>query len=65
MGFGIWELVVIALIVGMLFGFSKLRNIGPDLGHAIKGFRNALRDDRPAEGEQNRAPPPPQDEKKQ
>ncbi|MBI2992896.1 MAG: twin-arginine translocase TatA/TatE family subunit [Gammaproteobacteria bacterium] len=63
MSFGIWELVVILLIVGVLFGFGKLRNLGPDLGHAIKGLRNALRDDRPPENEQGQSTPP-QDEKK-
>lgn len=45
MNLGIWELVLIAVIVGMLFGFSKLGSIGPELGKAIKGFRNAMRDD--------------------
>lgn len=45
MNIGIWELVLIAVIVGMLFGFSKLGSIGPELGKAIKGFRSAMRDD--------------------
>jgi sec-independent protein translocase protein TatA len=45
MNFGIWELVVIAVIVGMLFGFSRLGSIGPELGKAIKGFKNAMRDE--------------------
>jgi sec-independent protein translocase protein TatA len=45
MNFGIWELVLIAVIVGMLFGFSKLGSIGPELGKAIKGFKNAMRDE--------------------
>ena len=45
MKFGIWELVVILLIVALLFGTKKLRTIGSDLGNALKGFRNAMRDD--------------------
>jgi len=45
MNLGIWELVLIAVIIGMLFGFSKLGGIGPELGKAIKGFKNAMRDD--------------------
>jgi sec-independent protein translocase protein TatA len=45
MKFGIWELVVILLIVALLFGTKKLRSIGSDLGNALKGFRNAMRDD--------------------
>ena len=42
MSFGIWELVVILLIVALLFGTKKLRSIGSDLGGAVKGFRSAM-----------------------
>ena len=42
MSFGIWELVVILLIVALLFGTKKLRTIGSDLGGAVKGFRSAM-----------------------
>lgn len=45
MGFGgisIWQLLIILLIVIMLFGTKKLRNMGTDLGGAIKGFKKAL-----------------------
>jgi len=45
MSFGIWELVIILLIVALLFGTKKLRSIGGDLGSALKGFRSALKDD--------------------
>ncbi len=45
MSFGIWELVIVLLIVALLFGTKKLRNIGGDLGGALKGFRSALKDD--------------------
>lgn len=44
MSFGIWELVVILLIVALLFGTKKLRTIGGDLGSAVKGFRSAIKD---------------------
>ena len=37
-GISIWQLLVILAIVVMLFGTSRLRNIGGDLGNAIKGF---------------------------
>ena len=63
MSFGIWELVVILVIVALLFGTKRLGSIGTDLGNAIKGLRNAMRDDTPAGGEQNRVAPP-QDDKK-
>jgi len=44
MGIGIWQLVIILLIVLLLFGAKRLRNIGGDLGTAIKGFRSAVKD---------------------
>ena len=39
---GIWQLLIVAVIVVLLFGTKKLRNIGGDLGSAIKGFKNAV-----------------------
>lgn len=44
-GIGIWQLLIILLIVVMLFGTKKLRNIGTDLGGALKGFKTAMKDD--------------------
>ena len=44
-GIGIWQLLIILLIVVMLFGTKKLRNIGSDLGGALKGFKSAIKDD--------------------
>ena len=44
MGFGISELLIILLIVALLFGTKKLRNMGGDLGSAIKSFRSAVTD---------------------
>ena len=41
-GFGITELIVILVIVLLLFGTKKLKNLGGDLGSAIKGFRKAM-----------------------
>jgi sec-independent protein translocase protein TatA len=58
MGIGIWELVLLFLIVLLVFGTKRLRNIGGDLGGAIKSFRSAMTDpedkkdaDRTIEGE--------------
>ncbi len=45
MGFGgisIWQLLIILLIVVLLFGTKKLRNIGTDLGGAIRSFRKEV-----------------------
>ncbi len=44
-GISIWQLLIIALIVVLLFGTKKLRNMGGDLGSAVKGFKNAMNDD--------------------
>jgi len=44
-GIGIWQLLIILLIVVMLFGTKKLRSLGSDLGGALKGFKTAMRDD--------------------
>ena len=41
-GIGIWQLLIILVIVIMLFGTKRLRNIGGDLGSAIKGFRSSM-----------------------
>jgi len=43
-GMGIWELVVILVIVLLLFGTKRLKSIGSDLGNAVRGFRSAMTD---------------------
>ena len=45
MSFGVTELVIILVIVVLLFGTTKLKSLGNDLGSAIKGFRSAVTDD--------------------
>lgn len=45
MSFGITELLVILAIVVLLFGTTKLKSLGSDLGSAIKGFKSAIGDD--------------------
>ena len=44
MGISIWQLLIILAIVLLLFGAKRLRNVGGDLGSAIKGFRRAVKD---------------------
>lgn len=44
MGISIWQLAIILVIVLLLFGTKKLRNVGGDLGGAIKSFRKAVKD---------------------
>lgn len=43
-GISIWQLVIVLAIVLLLFGSKKLRNIGGDLGSAVKGFKKAVND---------------------
>lgn len=44
MGFSVTHLLVVLAIVIVVFGTKRLRNIGTDLGGAIKGFRSAIKD---------------------
>lgn len=44
MGISIWQLLIILAIVIVLFGTKRLRNIGNDLGGAIKSFRHAVKE---------------------
>jgi len=40
---GIWQLLIVLLIVLVLFGSKRIRGLGGDLGSAIRGFRKELR----------------------
>ncbi|WP_114417369.1 Sec-independent protein translocase subunit TatA [Marinospirillum perlucidum] len=47
MGFGgisIWQLLIVLGIIILIFGTKKLRNLGGDLGGAVKGFKSAMKD---------------------
>jgi len=46
-GISIWQLVIILVIVLLIFGTKKFKNMGSDLGSAVKGFKSAMN-----EGEQ-------------
>ena len=41
----IWHLVILLLVVLLIFGTKKLRNIGSDLGGAVKGFKDGMKSD--------------------
>ena len=45
MGISIWQLVIVLVIVLLLFGAKRLRNVGGDLGSAIKGFKSAMKEE--------------------
>ena len=44
-GIGAWQLLILLLIVVIVFGTKRLRNIGSDLGGAIKGFRKGMEEE--------------------
>ena len=43
-GFSIWHWLIVLLIVVMVFGTKKLKNMGGDLGGAVKGFKDGMKD---------------------
>ena len=47
--FSIWHWLIVLAIVLLVFGTKKLRNIGSDLGGAVKGFKDGIKTDSEAE----------------
>ena len=49
-GLSIWHWLIVLLVVVLIFGTKKLRNMGQDLGGAVKGFKEGMKsqDDEPA-----------------
>jgi len=43
-GISMWQLMILLLIVVLVFGTKRLRNMGGDLGAAVKGFRKGMED---------------------
>ncbi len=44
MGISVWQLLILLAVVILIFGTKKLKNIGGDLGGAIKGFKSAVKE---------------------
>jgi len=44
-GLSIWHLLIFAVVVILLFGTSKLKNLGKDVGGAIKDFKKSVKDE--------------------
>ena len=55
-GLSIWHWLIVLLVVVLIFGTKKLRNIGQDLGGAVKGFKEGMK---APEGEQPAPPSEP------
>ena len=54
--FSIWHWLIVLLIVVMVFGTKKLKNMGSDLGGAVKGFKDGMRD---GSADESETPVPP------
>ncbi len=54
--FSIWHWLIVLLIVVMVFGTKKLKNIGGDLGGAVKGFKDGMKEGGQAPAEDAVAP---------
>ena len=54
--FSIWHWLIVLVIVMLVFGTKKLRNVGQDLGGAVKGFKDGMKDatagDKPSDAPQ-------------
>lgn len=50
-GISMWQLLILLVIVVLVFGTKRLRNMGGDLGAAIKGFRKGMEDEKNGDAE--------------
>jgi sec-independent protein translocase protein TatA len=56
--FSIWHWLIVLLIVLLIFGTKKLRNIGTDLGNAVKGFKDGMRGNSEEDKDEKQVQPP-------
>jgi sec-independent protein translocase protein TatA len=59
-GLSIWHWLIVLLVVVLIFGTKKLRNIGQDLGGAVKGFKEGMKTPEDAAAASAEAPAPSQ-----
>ena len=60
MGFSTTHLIIFLVIIVVIFGTKKLRNMGSDLGGAVKGFKDGMKDGSDKSADASAAVPPPQ-----
>ena len=58
-GLSIWHWLIVLVVVLLIFGTKKLRNIGADLGGAVKGFKEGMKSSEEAAAERAAAEQPP------
>jgi len=54
MGISVWQVLILLAVVILIFGTKKLKNVGGDLGSAIKGFKSAVQDGSKDNTQQNK-----------
>lgn len=59
-GLSIWHWLIVLLVVVLIFGTKKLRNIGQDLGGAVKGFKEGMKTSEEGAAAPPETPPPSQ-----
>jgi len=60
-GFSAWHLIILLVVVALVFGTKKLRNVGEDLGAAIKSFKKGMQDGDGADNSARLKADPPAD----
>ena len=62
-GLSLWHWLIVLVIVVLVFGTKRLKNVGQDLGEAVKGFKKGMQDDEASARTTQSLPPasPPQD----
>ena len=55
--FSVWHWLIVLVIVLLIFGTKKLRNVGQDLGGAVKGFKDGMKEASSTDGKPAEAPP--------
>ncbi|QJQ95059.1 MULTISPECIES: Sec-independent protein translocase subunit TatA [Halomonadaceae] len=56
-GISIWQLLIVLGIIILIFGTKKLRNVGGDLGGAVKGFKKAMHEEEKENGDKEAVKP--------
>ena len=54
-GISVWQLLIVLVIVVLIFGTKKLKNMGGDIGGAVKNFKSAMTDEEKAKAESEEA----------
>ena len=63
MSFGIWELIIVLIIVAVIFGTTKLKTLGKDVREGVKGFKDAVNTSQDEQKEEEPKEEEPKEEK--